>query len=157
MVGALNRGIPERHDAVADELVDGAAFFRDRGGNLLEIGRDLHQQIVRREGFGVRGKILQVGKEHGEESRLNAQVSGMPDLMSCRTISSGTNEENDFSELRSSEAADSSLAISRILDGRDAGTSNCRLSIACNCCDTFSTGRDSRRGREIDEEQLDHR
>src|SRR6202011_3361409 len=71
---ALNRGIPERHDAVADELVDGSAFFRDRGGNLLEIGRDLRQQIVRRQGFGVRGKILQVGKEYREESRLDAKV-----------------------------------------------------------------------------------
>jgi hypothetical protein len=64
------------------------------------------------------------------------KASGIPDLMSCRTTSSGTKEENDFSDVRSSEAADSSLAISRILDGRDAGTSNCRLSMASNCCDT---------------------
>ena len=68
----------------------------------------------------------------------------MPDLISWRTTSSGTKEENDFSEVRNREAADSSLAISRILDGRAAGTSNCSLSMACNCRDTFSTGRDRR-------------
>src|SRR5882762_3339027 len=56
------------------------------------------------------------------------KVSGMPDLISCRTTSRGTKEENDFSDVRSSEAADSSLAISRILDGREVGTLNCRLS-----------------------------
>ena len=64
--------------------------------------------------------------------------------MSWRTTSSGTNEENDFSEVRNSAAADSSLAISWIFDGRRAGVSKLRLSIACNWLDTFSTGRDSR-------------
>jgi len=68
----------------------------------------------------------------------------MPDLTSCLTISSGTNDENDCSEPRSSDAAVSSLAISRMLDGRAAGTSKRRLSIACNCSATCSTGRDSR-------------
>ena len=69
----------------------------------------------------------------------------MPDLMSWRTTSSGTKDENDFSDVRSSEAADSSFAISWIFDGGRAGVSKLRLSIACNCRDTFSTGRDSRR------------
>jgi len=73
MIGALNRRIPERHDAIANELVDGPAFFRDGARHLLEIGRDLNQQIVRSQGFRVHGEILKVGKEHGEESRLNAQ------------------------------------------------------------------------------------
>src|SRR5882762_9054426 len=72
------------------------------------------------------------------------KVSGMPDLISCRTTSSGTKEENDLSEVRNREAADSSLAISWILDGGRAGVSKFRLSIACNWRDTFSTGRDSR-------------
>jgi len=36
----------------------------------------------------------------------------MPDLISWRTTSSGTNEENDLSDVRNSEAADSSFAIS---------------------------------------------
>ncbi len=65
--------------------------------------------------------------------------------MSWRTTSSGTKEENDFSDVRNREAADSSLAISWILDGGRAGVSKSRLSMACNCRDTFSTGRDSRR------------
>src|SRR5260370_9430971 len=73
MVGALNRSIPERHDAVADELVNGAAFFRYCRRDFLEIGRDLDQKIVRRESLGVAGEILQIGKENSDESRLDAQ------------------------------------------------------------------------------------
>src|SRR5258708_8174393 len=45
------------------------------------------------------------------------KVNGMPDLMSWRTTSSRTKEENDFSEVRSNEAADSRLAISWIFHG----------------------------------------
>src|SRR3984893_5772631 len=63
--------------------------------------------------------------------------------MSWRTTSRGTKEEKDCSEVLSSQAADSSLAISLILDGLVCGGSKCRLSMACNCRDTFSTGRDS--------------
>ena len=36
--GSLNRGIPESHDTIADELIDGASFLRDRPRNFLEIG-----------------------------------------------------------------------------------------------------------------------
>jgi len=42
-------------------------------------------------------------------------------------------------------STDSSLAISWIFERGRAGVSKFRLSIACNCRDTFSTGRDSRR------------
>src|SRR5258708_38527682 len=80
VVRALNRSIPERHDAVANELVNGSTFFRYSAGDLLEIGRDLDQQIVRRESFGVAGEILQIGKEHGEETRLDAQGQRDPRL-----------------------------------------------------------------------------
>jgi hypothetical protein len=72
VVGAFNRGVPEGHDAVADELVDGTTLFRYRGGNFLEIARDLNQKIIRCESFGVAGKVLQIGKKDGEESRLDA-------------------------------------------------------------------------------------
>src|SRR5258706_2478633 len=74
MVRALNRGIPESHDAIANETVNGSALFRYRAGDLLEIGRDLDQKIIGGETLGVAGEILQIGKEHREESRLNAQA-----------------------------------------------------------------------------------
>ncbi len=45
----------------------------------------------------------------------------MPDLMSWRTTSSGTKEENDFSDVRSSEAADSSFADLLDIRGRTRG------------------------------------
>src|SRR5260370_757240 len=80
MVGALNRGIPESHDAVANELVNGSTFFRYRAGHFLEIGRDLDQKIVRRELLGMVGEVFQIGKEHGEESRFNAQGQRDPRL-----------------------------------------------------------------------------
>ena len=104
----------------------------------------MDQKVIRRERFGVAGKVLQIGKEHGEEPRLDAGRQRDSDLISWRTTSSGTNEENDFSDVRSSEAADSSFAISWIFDGGRPGVSKLRLSMACNCRDTFSTGRDSR-------------
>src|ERR1700737_1133805 len=89
-------------------------------------------------------KFSRSEKNTVRERGSTPKVSGMPDLISCRTTSRGTKEEKDCSDVRKSEAADSSLAISRMLDGRDAGTSKCKLSISCNCRDTFSTGRDSR-------------
>ena len=73
MVGPLKRCIPECHDAVADELVDGSSFFRYRARYFLEIGRDLDQKVIRRESLGVAGEILQVGKKHSKDSRLDAQ------------------------------------------------------------------------------------
>jgi hypothetical protein len=45
----------------------------------------LDQKVIRRERFGVAGKILQIGKEHGEEPRLdagsqrNARLDQLPD------------------------------------------------------------------------------
>ena len=41
VVGTLNRSIPECHDAVADELVNGSPLLRNRTGYLFEIGRYL--------------------------------------------------------------------------------------------------------------------
>jgi len=43
VVFAGGRRTPECHDAVADELVDGALLGDDGAGDRLEIGRDLHQ------------------------------------------------------------------------------------------------------------------
>jgi hypothetical protein len=73
MVGTLNGRIPKCHDAVADELVNGSTLLRDRAGDFFEIVRDLQQQVIWRETFGMARKILQIGKKYGEESRLNAQ------------------------------------------------------------------------------------
>jgi hypothetical protein len=53
MVRALNWGIPESHDTVANELVDGATLFRYRAGDLLEVGGYLDEKVIRRERFGV--------------------------------------------------------------------------------------------------------
>jgi hypothetical protein len=58
MVRAFNRGIPECHDAITDEFIDGAAFFRDRARHFLKIGRNLDQKVVRRERLGVAGKVF---------------------------------------------------------------------------------------------------
>ena len=58
VVGAFNRGVPEGHNAVTNELIDGTTLFRYRAGNFLEIGGDLDQQIIRRESLGVAGEIL---------------------------------------------------------------------------------------------------
>jgi hypothetical protein len=104
MIRALNRGIPERHDAIADELVDGAAFLRDRGRDFLKVSRDLDQKVVRCQRFGVAGKVLQIGKEHGEESRLYAEGQRDAGLDQLADPSSGTKEENDFSDVRNSES-----------------------------------------------------
>src|SRR5260370_30436723 len=68
MVGALNRGIPEIHDAVANELVDRAAFFRYRAGHSLGLGRALNQKVGRRESFGATREILQIGTEDAQAS-----------------------------------------------------------------------------------------
>jgi hypothetical protein len=68
MVGALHRRIPECHDAVANKLVNGSTFVRNRSGDLFEIGRDLHEQSIRCEGLLMAGEIFQIRKEHGKES-----------------------------------------------------------------------------------------
>src|SRR5271166_1586434 len=73
MVGTLHRRIPERHDTVADKLVNGSTFLGNRSGDLLEIGRDLYEQIIRCEGLRMAGEILQIREEHRKESWLNTQ------------------------------------------------------------------------------------
>jgi len=79
VVRAFNRGIPERHDAIADELVDGAALFRDRRRDFFKIGRDLDQQVVRGERFGVAGKI-----SRSEKNTVRNRGS-TPASAECRT------------------------------------------------------------------------
>jgi hypothetical protein len=74
----------------------------------------------------------------------------MPDLTAGGPIERHEGE-NDLSDVRSSEAADSRFGSSMV----DARRIEIQASIACNCRDAFSTGRDSRRS-EVDEEQLDH-
>jgi hypothetical protein len=76
----------------------------------------------------------------------------MPDLMSWRTTSSGTKEENDFSDVRNSEAADSSFAISWRPRGRIEIEAFDRLQLTGH---VFDRARQPARGEE-DEEQLDH-
>ena len=39
---------PERHDAVADELIDGSVLVGDGPRDLLEIDRHLREQIIGR-------------------------------------------------------------------------------------------------------------
>src|SRR5262249_24448367 len=75
------------------------------------------------------------------------RASGIPDLIRPLTTSTGANEENDWSELRSGEAADWSCAISRILEGRFAGCSKDKLSTDLSSCEMFSIGFDRRRDR----------
>jgi len=79
-------------------------------------------------------------------------VSGIPNLRSWPDHISGQRGER-FSDVRNSEGRRASFAISWISTGGRGGVSN-GLSIACNCRDTLSRGRDSRLAANS-EEQLD--
>src|SRR5205823_5523813 len=84
------------------------------------------------------------------------KVSGMPDLISWRTTSSGTKEENDFSDVRSSESRRFQfrdlLDIRRWTGGRIEIEAFNRLQLPGH---VFDRTRQPARG-EKDEEQLDH-
>ena len=73
MVGRVERRVPERHEAVADVLVDGAAFRQHRGGE-----RRVQRIEEAHDAFGVqqfraRGEVAHVAEEDGRLARFTTQ------------------------------------------------------------------------------------
>src|SRR5215475_16099492 len=69
----MDRSAPERHDAVADELIDRARLLRYCVRDGLKIDRQLREQIIRCLLFCKSGEILQVREEHRHETLFDTK------------------------------------------------------------------------------------
>ena len=73
MIGLLQRSAPERHDLVANELVDGPILLLDRSRHRFEIHVERRHHIRRLKPLSCCGESSQVGEEHRQLSRLALQ------------------------------------------------------------------------------------
>jgi len=73
MIPALRRCVPERHNCIADELVDGAATAPHCLGHRFEVEPERPRELVRREALRQRGETLEVGKEDRQFAQLATQ------------------------------------------------------------------------------------
>jgi hypothetical protein len=74
MIGVVQRGVPEGHDRVADELVDGATMLHDHCAHRAQVlGHDAHQDC-RRSRFGKRREVVQVGQQDTDRALLGRTV-----------------------------------------------------------------------------------
>ena len=74
MIAVVDRRAEHCDDGVADVFVDIAALALDDIGHGREIFIDEGDQLGRRHLLGDRGKAFEVGKEHGDVSRLAAEI-----------------------------------------------------------------------------------
>jgi hypothetical protein len=75
--GPAQRRAPQHHQAVADELVDGAAEGRDDAGGDVEKARELLRQLLGGHGLGDLGEAAHVDEHDGEHARLAAGAQGV--------------------------------------------------------------------------------
>jgi hypothetical protein len=73
MVGHFDRGPENRHDRIANVLVDNSARRFHSTGHCGEIGIELFDQILRRLRLTVRSEISQIGEQDSNLSNLAAQ------------------------------------------------------------------------------------
>ena len=73
MLRIVLRRAPERHDRVADELVQRAAVAKDDFHLQAEVAIQQADDLFRRALFRQRGEAAYVGKQHGDFARLAAQ------------------------------------------------------------------------------------
>jgi len=98
VVGPLD-GHSESHDAAHDLSTVPPSSFIAR--TLLEIGDIGIRRSAGASLSEMAGKLLQIGKEHGEHSGSTPPASAeSPDLTSCRNHIEWEDREKDFSEVR---------------------------------------------------------
>ena len=64
------RRSPDRHDCVADELLDGAAVALDEPAACIEVAREQLAHFLGVARLGERREADEVGEEHGDEAAL---------------------------------------------------------------------------------------
>ena len=79
VVGRRRRRAEDRHDRVADELVDDAALRQHRCAHAREVVVEERHQLLRLGPFRQRREALQVGEEQRDVARLAAEAQ-------CRRI-----------------------------------------------------------------------
>src|SRR5579883_2012772 len=66
----------ERHDAVADELVDMAARFLDGMAHLAEIAVEEEHHVVGKLALGEAGEGAEIGEENGDLALAAGKIRG---------------------------------------------------------------------------------
>ena len=74
VIGDVDRRIPERHDRIADEFVDGARARHDLGAQRAEHRIEQPERFLRTVRLGEGGKAAHVGEHHRDLTRLAAEL-----------------------------------------------------------------------------------
>ena len=69
MIRKIQRGIEERMNGIADDLVDHAAMLHDDGRHPLDVLVEYGDQLFGTGTVRHRGKVLDVGEQRGDFAR----------------------------------------------------------------------------------------